>query len=74
MFDWADVMTYLLIVLKKKDAQELEKKSKEELSDEFRSLLRLALQCQPIPVKLASGEKTLCVLNVKCRRWLLLKL
>ncbi|CAG8489627.1 3654_t:CDS:10 [Paraglomus occultum] len=54
MFDWADVMTYLLIVLKKKDAFELEKKSKEELSDEFRKLLRLALQCQPIPVKLAS--------------------
>ncbi|RIA95838.1 hypothetical protein C1645_688553 [Glomus cerebriforme] len=54
MFDWADVMTYLLIVLKKKDILEQQRKSDEELTSEFNDLLRLAIQCQPIPVRLAS--------------------
>ncbi|CAG8645746.1 5465_t:CDS:2 [Funneliformis caledonium] len=54
MFDWADVMTYLLIVLKKKDILEQQQKSDEELTSEFNDLLKLAIQCQPVPVKLAS--------------------
>uniref|UniRef100_A0A1D1XKE2 Protein SDS23 n=1 Tax=Anthurium amnicola TaxID=1678845 RepID=A0A1D1XKE2_9ARAE len=54
MFDWADVMTYLLIVLKKKDVLEQQQKSDEELTSEFNDLLKLAIQCQPVPVKLAS--------------------
>ncbi|CAB4416594.1 unnamed protein product [Rhizophagus irregularis] len=54
MFDWADVMTYLLIVLKKKDILEQQRKSDEELTSEFNDLLKLAIQSQPVPVKLAS--------------------
>ncbi|CAG8602660.1 4968_t:CDS:10, partial [Scutellospora calospora] len=53
MFDWADVMTYLFIVLKTKDALKQEK-SEAELSAEFKDLLKLASHCQPVPVKLAS--------------------
>ena len=56
MFDWADVMTYLLVVLKKKNILEQQQKSDEELTSEFNDLLKLAIQCQPIPVKLASGN------------------
>lgn len=56
MIDWADVMTYLLIVLKKKDILEQQRKSDEELTSEFNDLLKLAIQSQPVPVKLASGN------------------
>ncbi|CAG8463642.1 20077_t:CDS:2, partial [Racocetra fulgida] len=42
MFDWADVMTYLLIVLKKKDAMKQQEKSDAELSAEFNDLVKLA--------------------------------
>ncbi|RHZ50626.1 hypothetical protein Glove_494g16 [Diversispora epigaea] len=54
MFDWSDVMSYLLIVLKKKNVMEQQQKSDEELTSEFKDLLKLAMQCQPVPVKLAS--------------------
>ncbi|RIB25299.1 hypothetical protein C2G38_510195 [Gigaspora rosea] len=54
MFDWADVMTYLLIVLKKKDASKQLEKTDAELSAEFNDLVKLASHCQPVPVKLAS--------------------
>ncbi|KAF0553535.1 CBS-domain-containing protein [Gigaspora margarita] len=54
MFDWADVMTYLLIVLKKKDASQQLEKTDAELSAEFNDLVKLASHCQPVPVKLAS--------------------
>ncbi|CAG8487274.1 5417_t:CDS:2 [Ambispora leptoticha] len=54
MFDWADVMSYLLIVLKKKNIKEQQQKSEEQLTSEFRDLIKLAIQCQPVPVKLAS--------------------
>ncbi|CAG8476102.1 392_t:CDS:2, partial [Acaulospora colombiana] len=54
MFDWSDVMSYLLIVLKKKNILEQQQKSDEELTSEFKDLLKLATECQPIPVKLAS--------------------
>ncbi|KAG9296105.1 hypothetical protein G9A89_011958 [Geosiphon pyriformis] len=54
MFDWADVMSYLLIVLKKKNNWEQQQKSEEELTSEFKDLIRLAIQCEPVPVKLAS--------------------
>lgn len=49
-------MTYLLIVLKKKDILEQQRKSDEELTSEFNDLLKLAIQSQPVPVKLASGN------------------
>ncbi|CAG8480154.1 14717_t:CDS:10 [Acaulospora morrowiae] len=54
MFDWADVMSYLLIVLRKKNILEQQQKSDDELTSEFRDLLKLATECQPVPVKLAS--------------------
>ncbi|CAG8651071.1 3083_t:CDS:2, partial [Ambispora gerdemannii] len=54
MFDWADVMSYLLIVLKKKNIKEQQQKSEEQLTSEFKDLIRLAIQFQPVPVKLAS--------------------
>jgi len=54
MFDWTDVMTYLLIVLKKEDILEQQQKSDEEFTSEFNDLLKLAIQSQPVPVKLAS--------------------
>ncbi|CAG8750484.1 13779_t:CDS:2, partial [Cetraspora pellucida] len=49
MFDWADVMTYLLIVLKKKDVIKQQEKTDAELSAEFNDLVKLASHCQPIP-------------------------
>nr|CAG8507514.1 1340_t:CDS:10 [Entrophospora candida] len=54
MFDWADVMSYLLIVLKKKNSIEQQKKTDAELTKEFQDLLKLSTEHQPIPVKLAS--------------------
>ncbi|CAG8832564.1 36999_t:CDS:2, partial [Racocetra persica] len=43
MFDWADVMTYLLIILKKKDVMKQQEKSDAELSAEFNDdLVKLA--------------------------------
>lgn len=61
MFDYGDVIAYILLVLQNMpppgdEEEELDGKARENLTFEIKDIVRRALEGEDVPVKLASGK------------------